>query len=1590
MGDTSETAALEAAELKAPFNSLTPVERIANSDSSSAKNVDITDNLEKSIMNTTISEPVAGDIMQPVPLPDHTLTVASETQSGVSGNINVVASSSFASSINGSNVESDKDTNYIAATPKSDTLPINTASRQNASTAAQNQPLPNIAGLDEYIRSPEVQNSIIERSPGGRYIRFMEKLGSGASKDVYRAYDTQEGIEVAWNVVNLAGVPKTERNRIVNEVRLLERLHHQNIISFHGSWVNRERQEVNFVTEILSSGTLKSFINKVQVIRWKIAKRWAVQILNGLEYLHSQEPPVIHRDLKCENIFINGTSGDLRIGDLGLSTVHRNGRVLSVLGTPEFMAPDMYEESSYDEKVDIYAFGMCMLEILTKEIPYAECRNAAQIYRKVSSGEPPEVLSRLQSKHARDFVVLCLGYKDENGKYVRPPVSELLKHPFLDKRSNDDDEVMVLERAIPGALADSDILLSAPLHQMRVVPTKSSETTTGGGSSTVPLRSPSAEFSDDTTGDTFENMQESEIKMRKVKVLMGRGQELEDDDEIPSRQRINEDLQPISGPLTVQPEALNRQLEQERLLPERTILKQTLSNENVTNVINLSSQVAHNPPISNNTTVSNIYATQPGQQSPVPSISQQLPVGGSVGLDHASSSIQQAQFQMRQQVAIADMSESTQGDQQGILIMASGQAISQQPHAVGTGSVNEQMQSRIAGPPFTQQLQHVNTVQQDQSQMNFNSLSNQQHPHAGTAITTGNNRSSVASFHQQAQSGGSAMYDQISQPAAFVMQQLQQPVTNLPMTKTDISEHPALLSTGNSFQQQGHSMGSMLQDQAMQPNLSTVPPQQLINGVPVINSHLQAPPSTRPIMFHPQPGNNQMSQQMTPAQVQVAHELPPMAPQQAQSYLVAAAVIEDENSNIRPYADDILKLVVTLPVDGQTQNVQFDFHLVEDDPVQVAKEMVQELAIPPGAVLEISETISGLARTARMKQDRHAVKTQQNSIHPQYAASVLHQNQPVSLRDQVPYHQASSAGLGSQHVQHHSQDSGVFIMQPPQHQVSMSGIGSTISTAVASDYSMASNPVSHMNHQQLPQALVGQSHEHGHFQHPSHLGQQSNLGSNGMTLENHMYVPQGTNQMFQGTKQGAMHEFQQPSAEYSNFHNQVFVQAPQLGQHASGSLTGSTEYTQYQYQPPAAGAAPIIPSNKSTLPSQLEYTEHEHNRVKSQDQSYYQGGHALPVINNVASTSAMNFSAHLASAHPAKVETPYSQQVVAGYVQTNASGEQSALNPSSNLQVPFQQHNIPSQSVSYRQSTGSSIDGTEPGLVANTPQGMSGQSQYGLQHSSTQSLPLPSVADTSVPGFVSQTSASQLFGTQARSIQASSQMQGFNPAPSLNVAEISSSVLNTVVVPPRPASSRPVLLHQNPLLEPHAPQTPVRAENGVKYAHHQNQDHALTSDKISNPSMHTTRLPGVSGSPSSNRQNSSDNSAIAEEGDDDSDDNNTGISEEMQKLEEEYQRNLQRAQKVYINRMDNLQRSQVERETQHQKTLMKHEKERADYERRLAQEEEQQNRRIEQLQREWEQKRETFAQIKRKQFINDGDKVQENCADSAWSSDEAI
>ena len=101
-----------------------------------------------------------------------------------------------------------------------------------------------------------------------------------------------------------------DASKIISEIQILQQLRHEAIISLYHSWIASD--QVYFITELMTSGTLKSYIRKTKVIKQKILRNWCRQILRGLVYLHSLSPPIIHRDLKCENIFINGNNGQVR------------------------------------------------------------------------------------------------------------------------------------------------------------------------------------------------------------------------------------------------------------------------------------------------------------------------------------------------------------------------------------------------------------------------------------------------------------------------------------------------------------------------------------------------------------------------------------------------------------------------------------------------------------------------------------------------------------------------------------------------------------------------------------------------------------------------------------------------------------------------------------------------------------------------------------------------------------------------------------------------------------------------------------------------------------------------------------------------------------------------------------------------------------------------------------------------------------------------------------------------------------------------------------------------------------------------------
>ncbi|XP_048838994.1 serine/threonine-protein kinase WNK3 isoform X6 [Brienomyrus brachyistius] len=274
----------------------------------------------------------------------------------------------------------------------------------------------------------EAEMKAVATSPGGRFLKFDIELGRGAFKTVYKGLDTETWVEVAWCELQDRKLTKAEQQRFKEEAEMLKGLQHPNIVRFYDSWesVLRGKKCIVLVTELMTSGTLKTYLKRFKVMKPKVLRSWCRQILKGLQFLHTRTPPIVHRDLKCDNIFITGPTGSVKIGDLGLATLMRTSFAKSVIGTPEFMAPEMYEEH-YDESVDVYAFGMCMLEMATSEYPYSECQNAAQIYRKVTSGIKPASFDKVSDPEIKEIIEGCI----RQNKSQRLSIRDLLNHAFF-------------------------------------------------------------------------------------------------------------------------------------------------------------------------------------------------------------------------------------------------------------------------------------------------------------------------------------------------------------------------------------------------------------------------------------------------------------------------------------------------------------------------------------------------------------------------------------------------------------------------------------------------------------------------------------------------------------------------------------------------------------------------------------------------------------------------------------------------------------------------------------------------------------------------------------------------------------------------------------------------------------------------------------------------------------------------------------------------------------------------------------------------------------------------------------------------------
>ncbi|KAF2284825.1 hypothetical protein GH714_030873 [Hevea brasiliensis] len=242
----------------------------------------------------------------------------------------------------------------------------------------------------------------VEVDPTGRFGRYDDLLGAGAVKKVYRAFDQEEGTEVAWNRVRLRNFIEDPVliNRLHSEVKLLRTLKNKYIIVCYSVWLDEDLGTLNFITEVCTSGNLRNYRKKHRHVSLKALKKWSKQVLEGLEYLHTHDPCIIHRDLNCSNIFVNGNVGQVKIGDLGFATiVGKSHAAHSVIGTR------------------IYGTRACCQDI-----------------QEGDNWSKPQALNKIENPEVKVFIEKCIAEPR-----ARPSASDLLKDPFFFEVNNDDE-----------------------------------------------------------------------------------------------------------------------------------------------------------------------------------------------------------------------------------------------------------------------------------------------------------------------------------------------------------------------------------------------------------------------------------------------------------------------------------------------------------------------------------------------------------------------------------------------------------------------------------------------------------------------------------------------------------------------------------------------------------------------------------------------------------------------------------------------------------------------------------------------------------------------------------------------------------------------------------------------------------------------------------------------------------------------------------------------------------------------------------------------------------------------------------------------
>ncbi|KAM3333305.1 hypothetical protein ACQJBY_028413 [Aegilops geniculata] len=263
------------------------------------------------------------------------------------------------------------------------------------------------------------------------------EIGSGGYGKVYKG-TIEDGTGVAIKRAEYGS--KQGAVEFKNEIELLSRVHHRNLVSLIGFCY--EQGEQMLVYEYVSNGTLRENLQARGIyLDWKKRLRIALGSARGLAYLHElADPPIIHRDIKSTNILLDDNL-KAKVADFGLSKLvadTEKGHVSTqVKGTLGYLDPEYYMTQQLSEKSDVYSFGVVMLELLSARLPITKGRYIVREFRiAIDPNEhdyyglqgiiDPAIHDAAKSAGFRRFVQLAMECVEESAS-KRPTMSSVVK-----------------------------------------------------------------------------------------------------------------------------------------------------------------------------------------------------------------------------------------------------------------------------------------------------------------------------------------------------------------------------------------------------------------------------------------------------------------------------------------------------------------------------------------------------------------------------------------------------------------------------------------------------------------------------------------------------------------------------------------------------------------------------------------------------------------------------------------------------------------------------------------------------------------------------------------------------------------------------------------------------------------------------------------------------------------------------------------------------------------------------------------------------------------------------------------------------------